>query len=247
MYPLALILLAAAGPGNTPQSPRSGEDVIRAMHQRYAGRWYSTLTFVQTTRFPDGRSETWYEAAHIPGRLRIDIAPLDSGRAIYFRNDSIYQFRGGRQTASAPFVHPLMVLGFDVYADPPEKSIGRLRGLRFDLSKLRAATWQGKRVWVIGAGDSADLRSNQFWVEQENLLFVRMLQTNPNTGGVSETQFNGYVPVGGGWIAPEVRFFTNGTPGIVEEYADVKTGIPLPADLFEPAKHARPGWVTPGG
>lgn len=242
MYALALILLAATGSGNTPQAPKSGEDVIRAMYQRYAGKWYSTLTFVQTTRFPNRPSEIWYEAARFPGHLRIDIAPLDSGRAIYFRNDSVYQFRGGRQTNAGPFVHPLMVLGFDVYVDQPEKTIAKLTGLHFDLSKIRTAAWQGKTVWVVGVTDSTDLRTNQFWIEQDNLLFVRMLQTNPN-GNVSETQFNKYFQVGGGWIAPEVLFFTNGTPGIVEEYNDVKTGVTLPADLFDPARFSRAAWI----
>lgn len=243
MYAIGLILLAAAGPGNTPQAPKTGEAVIRSMYQRYAGKWYSTLTFVQTTKFPNGRSETWYEAAQFPGQLRIDIAPLDSGRAIFFRNDSVYQFRGGRQANAGPFVHPLMVLGFDVYTDQPEKTIARLTGLHFDLSKIRAGSWQGKNVWVVGVTDGADLRTNQFWVEQENLLFVRMLQTNPNTGNVSETQFNKYFPIDGGWVAPEVLFFTNGTPGIVEEYRDVKTGMSFPAALFDPAKFGRPAWV----
>jgi hypothetical protein len=174
--------------------------------------------------------------------LRIDIAPLDSGRAMYSRNDSIYQFRAGRQVSAGPFVHPLMVLGFDVYFDQPEKTAARLKGLRFDLSKIRAASWQGKNVWVVGTSDSADLRTNQFWIDQDNLLFVRMFQTSAN-GNVNETQFNKYYEVGGGWIAPEVRFFTNGRPGIVEEYAEIRTGVSLPVGLFDPARFARAAWI----
>ena len=60
-------------------APKTGEDVVRAMNERYAGRWYKTLTFVQKTTYPDGRIETWHEALSMPGLLRIDIEPLDSG------------------------------------------------------------------------------------------------------------------------------------------------------------------------
>ena len=35
----------------------TGEDVIAAMHDRYAGKWYNTLTFTQKTSrpAPDGK------------------------------------------------------------------------------------------------------------------------------------------------------------------------------------------------
>ena len=55
------------------------------MHDAYAGKWYKTLSFVQKTSYPDARVETWYEAAEIPGKLRIDVAPIDSMKTILFR------------------------------------------------------------------------------------------------------------------------------------------------------------------
>src|SRR5947208_16349440 len=54
---------------------RNGEDVLGAMHDRYKDSWYSTVTFTQksTTYNADGTNkvETWYEAAMLPGKLRI--------------------------------------------------------------------------------------------------------------------------------------------------------------------------------
>ena len=45
---------------------KSGDELIAAMHKKYEGKWYKTLTFKQitTTYKPDGTSsdETWYEA-----------------------------------------------------------------------------------------------------------------------------------------------------------------------------------------
>lgn len=241
MYATALLLATATLAGGGPQAPKTGDELIRQMYQRYAGKWYQTLTFVQKTTQPNGAVETWYEAARIPGYLRIDIAPLDSGRAILFRNDSIYQVRGGKVQQSGPLIHPLMVLGFDVYLDPPEKTIEKLKRLNFDLSRIHAGTWQGKSVWIVGA-NPGDEKTHQFWVEQENLLFVRMFRTNPQ-GVTGETQFNKYFKVGDGWIAPEVLFFNNGQTGVIEEYSDVKVGVALAPELFEPAKFGPPGWV----
>ncbi len=47
-------------------TPRSGRELLERTHDRYEGRWFRTLTFVQTTelRRPDGSdtTETWYEA-----------------------------------------------------------------------------------------------------------------------------------------------------------------------------------------
>src|SRR6185295_7859879 len=126
-----LFTVAALSP-----APKTGEELIKAMHDRYAGKWYSTLTFTQKTTYPDGHIETWYEAAKLPGTLRIDVAPLDSGKAIIFRRDSIYIVKDGKAAPGRAFVHPLLVLGFDVYVDPAPTTIAKLRGLRFDLTKV---------------------------------------------------------------------------------------------------------------
>ena len=121
------------------------------MRDRYAGKWYRTLTFTQKTTLPDGKVETWYEALELPGKLRIDIAPLDSGKTLLFRNDSLYVFEQKKLKGSQPLVHPLMVLGFDVYQAPVKETVRKLRGLKFDLTKLHQTTWQGRPTYVVGA------------------------------------------------------------------------------------------------
>ncbi len=75
---LSLAVLAAApAPPDSISPPKDGLELIGQMRQRYLGKWYRTLTFVQKTTLADGKVETWYEAAELPGKLRIDIAPLD--------------------------------------------------------------------------------------------------------------------------------------------------------------------------
>ena len=36
------------------EPPRNGEELIRQMRDRYDGKWYRTLTFVQKTTLPNG-------------------------------------------------------------------------------------------------------------------------------------------------------------------------------------------------
>jgi len=234
-------LVPALSPG--PDAP----DIIRQMHDRYQGKWYSTLTFVQTTTLtqPAPHTETWHEALQFPGLLRIDIAPLDSGNTILFRNDSLYRFRQGKLAGSRALVHPLMVLGFDVYFDAPEKTLSKLEGLGFDLTRTHETTWRGQPVYVVGAL-SGDSTTKQFWIEKERLLFVRMIEPAQDGSGTRvETQFNRYQPLAGGWISVEVLFNVDGETVTREEYADVRGGSALPEALFDPARYGPPGWARP--
>lgn len=223
--------------------PRNGEELVGQMHARYDGQWYRSLTFVQTTTFGDGRQETWYEAAEIPGRLRIDIAPVPERTTILFRGDSIYQWQRGTRRGGGPFVHPLMVLGFDVYAQPVERTVAQLRALGFDLSKLRADRWQDRAVWVVGA-DSGDLRHRQFWIDQDRLVFVRSIEpARQDSTVISEVQFNRYQRLGRGWIAPEVQIFRNGQLVMKEEYAQIRTDVALPPDFWDAGAFPEARWM----
>src|SRR5437762_4996315 len=119
-----ILMMILAAPFTFAGDIKSGEDLITAMHKKYDGKWYRTLTFVQTTTNykPDGTSEasTWYEALDAPGKLRIDMTPLEKHDGVLFVDGKLFSFRDGKLANSRPFVHPLLVLGFDVYMQPVE-------------------------------------------------------------------------------------------------------------------------------
>lgn len=223
---------------------KTGEDLITAMHKKYDGKWYKTLTFVQKTitHKPDGTSSTeiWYEAMSVPGKLRIDIDPLDKGNGLLFADGKLYSIKDGKPNAGRPFVHPLMVLGFDVYNQPAAASIAQVKGIGIDLSILREDTWEGKSVYVLGAKQD-DMNANQVWIDKKNLYFVRLIQLGGrDKKNVQETQFNKYEKVkGGGWVAIEVKFLTDGKLTMSEEYTDVQANPKLDPDLWNPEK-----WMT---
>jgi outer membrane lipoprotein-sorting protein len=231
----------AAGAGKV----KTSEDLIQEMQKKYAKSWYRTLTFVQkTTEYqPEGKATIWYEAFSAPGKLRIDFDPVKDGNGILFADYTLYSFKEGKQANSRPFVHPLLLLGFDVYFLPIQETINKLNGLKFDLSVLREDVWQGRPVYVVGA-KAGDVHSRQFWVDKKNLYFVRLIEPGTRDPSVTqETQFNKYERVkGGGWVAAEVIFMVNGKTVVKEEYSEIRGGVPLDAKLFDPQHFGDTHW-----
>src|SRR5499427_8632205 len=155
MSHLVLIFGLIAFPVAEGQTIRSGEDVLRAMHDRYKDSWYQTITFTQksTTYKSDGTSsaETWYEAASLPGNLRIDIGPASDGKGYIFADGNVTVVKDNKVVDTRKSVNMLLVLGFDVYTQDPAKTIAVAKGEGFDLSKLHEDTWEGHPAYVVGA------------------------------------------------------------------------------------------------
>lgn len=205
---------------------KDSETLIRKMLNKYEGHWYETLTFdQQTTRYDSAGNITsdqvWYEAMRLPDQLVIKIDDMNGGNGMLFRNDSLYQFQEGEIAGSRPMIHPLFVLGFSVYAQPLEKTISSLNALGFDLSKFHKRTFKGKQYYVVGA-DKGDETSNQFWIEKDRLLFTRLIQ-DFGDGRKQDIRFNDYRKLGGGWVAAEVLFFTNGHLRLKEIYSKIQS------------------------
>jgi hypothetical protein len=166
--------------------------------------------------------------------------PLDKHNGIIFADGKIHVFRDGKVANSRAFVHPLLVLGFDVYTQPAETTIAQLKGMGIDLSLIHEDKWQGEPVYVVGA-QQGDMNAQQFWVRKKDLLFVRLIQLGGRDKKVvQETQFNKYVKVrGGGWVSAEVLFFVDGKPTTTEEYSEIRVGDSLDNNLWNPES-----WMT---
>jgi len=241
-----LLLLALA----TAQNIRDGEDVLRAMHDRYPA-WYRTITFTQksTTYKPDGTStaETWYEASSIPGKLRIDIGSPSDGNGYVVVDGKVSIIKDNRVVATRDSVNMLLVLGFDVYRQDPETTIKVVKGEGYDLSKLREDTWEGKPVYVVGA-EKGDLRSRQFWVEKDTLLFVREIEpARGDTGKLNDIRFTRYEPLDGGWVATGVDVYSDGRKVFSEDYADIRANVKIDAALFDPQQFSTTHWEKEAG
>jgi outer membrane lipoprotein-sorting protein len=246
----AVLILAAVcallAAGIPAQEIRDGETLLRAMHGRYQNNWYETLTFTQksTTHNDDGtdKSEIWHEAMLLPGNLRIDIGPPADGNGMLVANGALTSFQNGKASDAHPFVHMLLVLGFDVFRQPTQATVDQIKGQGFDLTKLREDSWDGESVYVVGA-DKGDLKSKQFWVEKKRLLFVRMIAPDRRDAAkTADSRFADYRQLPVGWVAARVEFFVAGKNVFSEEYSEIQTNPKLDPAIFDPRQFNSQHW-----
>ena len=251
MLAIAVTGCASPNPANNRTLPANGIELLTRMHDAYAGKWYKTLTFVQKTTVtrPTGAvdTSTWYESLKSPDRLRIDFGDPSKGNGALYTTDSLYVVRGGKVTRTIPSGNPFLPFVAGVYAQPVDTTLRQLSSWKFDLSKIRADTWQGAPVYVVGANSPADLDSPQFWVEREHLQPVRFLvklspapDAKPN-----DIRLEKYVPVGGGWLATHVTIMEGTVVRQAEDYSSWRGDVSLPNDFFVAEKWSdTPHWFS---
>jgi outer membrane lipoprotein-sorting protein len=225
---------------------RTGDALLRAMHDRYQSSWYKSVTFVQksTTYKPDGTNtaETWYEAALLPGKLRIDVGPPANGNGYVLSDGTVTIVKDNKVAGSRPLVNILLVLGFDVYAQSPETTIKVVQGEGYDLTKVHEDTWEGHPAYVVGA-DKGNLTSRQFWVAKDTLLFVRVIE--PAQGDpkkLNDIRFTHYRHAGHGWIAARVEIYSEGKLTFSEDYTHIKPNAKLEPAVYDPQQFSTTHW-----
>ncbi|MEQ9310105.1 MAG: hypothetical protein RLN90_11690 [Balneolaceae bacterium] len=227
------------------QSISNGYDVIKAMYNEYEGEWYKHLTFIQKTTFynQDGsvqRTQDWFEALSLPGKLAIKFDSKESDNGILFTNGIQYGYANGELVQEVEREHELLILGFDVYHQSPDITATQLTKLGFDLEKVYEDEWQGRDVYVVGV-DKADTTAPQFWIDKEQLYFVRNIVIG-RFDTIQEVQFNKYERLGQAWIAPEVLFKANGFKGLLEEYIQIVIPDTLNQEIFNPVLFTETVW-----
>lgn len=235
-----------AGVSTGAQNIVDGKSLITAMHARYEKNWYQTITFTQksTTYNADDTTkvETWYEAAILPGKLRIDFGPPSKGNGAIMTDGKGFFFEKGKQTKVLPYVNLLLVLGFDVYRQAPEATLAELKGEGIDLSKFHEDEWKGEPVFVVGA-EKGDLKSTQFWVERKRLLFVRLIQPDRHDEkNKDDIRFTDYRELRKGFIAARVEVYNGEKLVFTEEYSDVEIDVKLEPSVFDPAQFSTAHW-----
>jgi hypothetical protein len=225
-----------------------GESVVKEMYARYRDAWYDTASLTQTTTtYHNDRAptvETRHEQGMFPGKLRIDVGPPADGHALIMTQGQQYTFEHGTLTGSRPQLSLALVLGFDVYRQAPEITLSQLRRAGIDMSKAHVDVWHGQTVYVVGSANGADIGRQQFWVDADRLLLVRLISDDPwQPGTLVDIRFLNYRSLRHGLIATKVEAYRNHQLVLQEEYADVKIDLPLEPALFDPARLA----VSSGG
>jgi len=216
----------------------TGEDVVKLMYKKYAGKWARTLVFDQTTdiyRDTAKTTQVWHESMYFPDKLRIDREPVASSSSSIFRGDSTYTIRNGKVTASASGNDLIFLLG-GMYFYPLDKTIQKLKSQGYDLSKACEDSYNGKPVYIIGAANKNE-KVNQLWINKDDLYLVRMIKYGKSSQGVVNKQdaiFGGYIKIGGGGAETKVAFYLNDKLRQVESYYNCKETPDMDQKIFDP-------------
>lgn len=219
------------------QRINSSQVLVEQMIGKYNGQWFKEISFEQTTSFyKDGdiiNTESWYETYQYPGKLLIEYDKFGSGSGQLYRNDSIYLFTNNQLDTAYPLVHSLVVLTMDLYHLDTDFAIKRISDMGFDINKFRTDEFNGKQVYVVGSNEKDDYSSDQFWVDKEKLVVVKMI-TNTSRG-VQVVELDDYRELNGsGLIEQQVRFYVNDELFMTEKYYNIEIPNNNIDTYFEP-------------
>ncbi|MGE5232303.1 MAG: amidohydrolase family protein [Deltaproteobacteria bacterium] len=250
---VALAYCAAAPLARGQAPPATGRDLLQAMHDAYAGRWFSSLTFTQRTTRPTAEGHdtvaTWYESLRFTEaagtQLRIDVGNPATGTGVLYSADSLWVFRGGKQIAARAGGNALLPLIQGVYVQPLARTLVELAPTAVDLSRaVVSGRWRDRPVWIAGAASVDDTISPQFWVDVERKAVVRAILRPVPSAPLMDARLDSLVPLAGGWLATRCEFLVDGKRVQLEEYEGWKANVSLPGSLFDPATWSTaPHWA----
>ncbi len=215
--------------------------LIKAMHDRYDGKYVKTMSFLQNnTRYTAAGVEQksqWYEHIEIPGKLRIAFLPATQKSGLVQVDDRVASFDNGIRVDFRPSVNPLLLLTADVYVSPIATVMRGLDSLHVDSEMIRTDEWEGQSVYVVGA-KAGDSTSNQMWVDRDQLRLVRFIQRQKagDRTIVSDIRVLSYREMGGFDVPTEFLVIRNGRPVWREQYADVRLNEDFPPGTFDQAR-----------
>jgi hypothetical protein len=222
-------------------SVTSGSGLIKAMHERYDGKYLKTMSFLQNnTRYNATGVEQksqWYEHIEIPGKLRIAFLPATQKSGLVQIDDRVASFDNGIRVDFRPSVNPLLLLTADVYVAPVATVMHGLDSLHVDPEMIRSDVWEGQPVYVVGA-KAGDTTSNQMWVDRSELRLVRFIQSQKagDHTMVSDIRVLNYKEMSGFDVPTEFLVLRNGRPVWREQYADVRINEDFPPGTFDQAR-----------
>lgn len=223
------------------------KSLIDQMHARYHGKFNKNITFVQieTTYDENGKPhiKTSYEAFHFPGKLRIDYGAKHSIDGVIYRDDTVYHFKEGKLYKKDLGVNTSLLLSGDIYFLSVHESMERLSKMGYDTQKFREDTYEGKKVYVVGADKSDDLTSKQFWIDAEDLYLVRNIYPGADGTTIEDNRFVEHEIVGKSWVESEVHIYVNNRLVRKEKYAEVKAdNDKLDQHIFDHQKWGSVHW-----
>jgi hypothetical protein len=209
---------------------------LKALHTKNYGRWYKTMTFVQTTEFYRNdsllRKATWYETLRLPYDLRIDFEDPAKGNFVLYKKDSVYRFANKQLRNVNADTNPFIFFIGGMYYQPFDSVLHYLSAKGYDVNKGYETMWEGAPVYVVGRSNEADT-GNAIWIDTKNLWIVRLVEKN--RGALLDARMKDHKKLAKGTTETKVAIYVNGKLVQVENYDQVQTDVPLDDALFDPS------------
>lgn len=226
-----LILFAILLKGFQLTGQRSGEDVIKKMHQTYHAKYCKNIQFDQRNTHFQNDSVTgtsyWYEYISYPDKFKIEFSERNGKNLVIFRNDSVYSYRKGKLVRSAADENTLLLLLGGMYHRELKDVLERMKRAGYELKQLSSKKWKSKSYWIVG-----DSTSNHIYVNTKNLKIERIIEKMKD-GSVMDMRFDMYKKLCGGHIETKVTFIRNGKTEQIEEYENIKSVVEFSQKTFE--------------
>jgi hypothetical protein len=222
------------------------QDIIKQMYATHATGFRKNLSFIQQTAFYRNDSlikkATWYEVLVYPDKLRIDIDNPADGNAIFYVNDSAYRFQKSELKNKSLQPHDLLFVLGGMYSFTLDIVYKKLKAIGYNINKTFETTWKGQKVIVAGT-DSLETESNQFWIDKEKLVVVRIL--NNKDGQKTEIHCDDYIKLGNHWCETSIEFYVNGKLRQTEKYRELKENFTLEMEYLNPYKFGKVNFWNP--
>jgi hypothetical protein len=211
-----------------------GNDVIKKMYNRYAGKWMKSFSFSQTTEMYRNdsliKTSTWYENVVYPDKFRIDFGDKTSGNAAIFTKDSVYSFRNKSLIKTSANDENLTFLLGGMYSYSLDTIKTMLAKMGYDLNKLFETKLENNNVYVIGA-NNADEKTNQLWIDKDKLVVVKFVSYS--NGEKEEGIFYNHKQFGNSWSETACDFYIDGKLIQKEKYFDCKANENINLKIFD--------------
>ena len=127
-------------------------------------------------------------------------------------------------------LNDLIVMAFDVYSQPVEKTLQMLTEMGYDVNRFYETELNGRDVYCIGAENETD-SLHQYYIDKENLSLIKNVKYYES--GVWETVMADFKIIDGNYIATSVLFYFNGELAMKEEYYNIKFPEKIDTSIFD--------------
>jgi len=232
----AFFILALAFSSSLFGQYQNGEELLKAMHNKYGGKYCQTVTFDQrTTRYDTSGMVTdttyWYEWISYPDKFRIDFGKKFGGNCVIFKNDSAFNYRNHKLVKKYPDENDLLLLLGGMYHRPFDSVVARLERLGYDLDKVQLIQINKGWFWVLSSKESSPVDQQQVWVDKKDLK-VAKIKTKLNETDQLEIKFDEFKKTCKGFTETKVSASKNGKLEQTEEYLNLKTSVAIPDSIF---------------